>query len=245
MEARVVMAILNFGSFRRLAKPAEHGYTLFLVTLLALMVIGPIARHYGYGEISTVLLISLMLLAGLRPVTRRRQKLGVVVLLATAAMLVNWLIFATDWDWLSRVGREITCILFFGVVGAMMLRDILSRGGNVSWPLINGALSVYLLLGVVFSFVLSLLETWQPGSFLGADKFTGGDFSDFSYLSFVTLTTLGYGDITPANPVAGSVLTLEAVSGQIYLTVLVARLVGMNISAQAAPQRDPGLAVED
>ncbi len=201
------MAILNFAPFRRLAAPSEHGYTLFLITLLLLMVIEPIGHHYGYGEISTVLLISMMLLAGLRSVARRRQKLPLVLLLGSTAMLVNWLVFATEWDWLSRVGLEITGILFFGVVGVMMLRDILSRGGNVSWPLINGALSVYLLLGVVFSFVLSLLETWQPGSFLGADKFTGDDFSDFTYLSFVTLTTLGYGDITPANPVAGSVLT--------------------------------------
>jgi voltage-gated potassium channel Kch len=239
------MAFLNFGTFRRLAEPSEHGYTLFLITLLLLMVVGPIAHHYGYGEISTALLISLMLLAGLRSVARRRQKFAFVVLLATAAMLVNWLIFATDWDWLSRVGLEITCILFFGVVGVMMLRDILSQGGHVSWPLINGALSVYLLLGVVFSFVLSLLETWQPGSFFGANKFTGHGFSDFTYLSFVTLTTLGYGDITPANPVAGSLLTLEAVSGQIYLTVLVARLVGMNISASAVSRRDPALEVED
>lgn len=239
------MAILNFGPFRRLAEPSEHGYTFFLITLLLLMVIGPIAHHYGYGEISTVLLISLMLLAGLRSVARSRQKLPLVLLLGTTAMLVNWLVFATDWDWLARVGLEITGILFFGVVGVMMLRDILSRGGHVSWPLINGALSVYLLLGVVFSFVLSLLETWQPGSFFGTDKFTGDHFSDFTYLSFVTLTTLGYGDITPSNAIAGSVLTVEAVGGQIYLTVLVARLVGMNISAHVASRPDPALEVED
>jgi hypothetical protein len=74
------------------------------------------------------------------------------------------------------------------------------------------------------------LETIQPGSFSAGEILEQHQRIAFTYYSFVTLTTLGYGDINPLSPQAGTLAILEAIIGQLYLAVLIARLVGMHIS---------------
>jgi len=105
---------------------------------------------------------------------------------------------------------------------------------------ISGALSVYLLLGYFWSIVFTILETLQPGSFnlaLGGAEAAGSRaeiFKQLLYYSYITLSTLGYGDITPLSAGARSLAALEALTGQIYLAVLVARLVGLQISQRGS-----------
>jgi hypothetical protein len=233
------MALQKLKRIAHLPKPPRHGYTVLLVTLLMLMVLAPTARQLGYGDIVNSILVSMVLLAGIYAVSSRKGVIPIVVMVGLAALMVHWFVFVTDWDRLALFGAEITGILFFGLIGFLLLQDILSRKGNVSWPLINGALSVYLIMGIVFAFAYSLLHTITPDAFTGADKIDGAGFHNFVYLSYVTLTTLGYGDVTPMRPIAASLVTLEAVVGQIYLTVLVARLVGMHITAEVAELDEP------
>ncbi len=82
----------------------------------------------------------------------------------------------------------------------------------------------------MWAFVFSVLESIHPGSFAVGEVQIEAGRSLFIYYSFVTITTLGYGDITPITATANSFSFLEAVTGQIYLVVLVARLVGMHIA---------------
>ena len=91
------------------------------------------------------------------------------------------------------------------------------------------AVVIYLLIGITWSDVYAVLEHLPPGSFnlAGASAI---EVPAFTYYSFVTLTTLGYGDVTPLTDQARSLAILEAVIGQLYMTVLVARLVGLLIS---------------
>jgi hypothetical protein len=100
---------------------------------------------------------------------------------------------------------------------------------------ICGSVSVYLLLGGVFGTFYSIVHLLDPASFSGITTAFAADPSlgpnrALMYYSFVTLTTLGYGDITPVNMFARSAANLEAISGQLYLTVLVARLVGQHLA---------------
>jgi hypothetical protein len=229
---------MALSKLKRLQKPPRHGYTVLLVTLLMLMVLGPVGRQFGLGDVTNTILVSMVLMSGLYAVSRRKGMIHIVALLGLAAFMIHWFVFVTTWDTLARFGAEVTGVLFFGLIGFMLLQDILSRRGNVSWSLINGALSVYLLMGVVFAFAYSFLYTLTPDAFSSPDKIQGPGFHNFVYLSYVTLTTLGYGDITPTRPIAASLVTLEAVIGQIYLTVLVARLVGMHISAEVSELDD-------
>ena len=102
-------------------------------------------------------------------------------------------------------------------------------GGRVTTNHLLGAMSVYLLLGVTWALVLGTLHRLAPGSFAGLST---GSPSEFLYFSFVTLATLGYGDITPVNPIARMVVYLEAVVGQLYVAVLIASLVSRHVAAR-------------
>ena len=215
-----------------LALPRRHGYTGLLISLLTLMVLAPVGRKLGYGDLVSPAAVSLVLIAGLYAVSHRQGIVGIATLLALAALMVNWIIFAGEWGRLESYGAEVTGILFFGLIIVLLLQDVLGRRGGVSWPLIHGALAVYLLIGVVFAFVFALVETAIPGAISNAGSVGEGDIHQYVYFSYVTLTTVGYGDMTPVDPIAASLANLEAVIGQIYLTVLVARLVGMHITAE-------------
>jgi hypothetical protein len=116
---------------------------------------------------------------------------------------------------------------------ASILGEVL-RAGRVTADKIYGAICVYFLIGYVWTFAYAILEQVQPGSFSSQDA--PGPVAEhiarvnrMRYFSFVTLTTVGFGDILPRSSTARTLATLEAVMGQIYLAVLVARLVGLHI----------------
>jgi cytosine/uracil/thiamine/allantoin permease len=101
---------------------------------------------------------------------------------------------------------------------------------EVTRDLIVGAAVVYFLMAIMWTFIFSVVETLHPGSFTIPQGQDIQDAQYFIYYSFVTLTTLGYGDITPVTRLARSFSTLEAVMGQLYLVVQVAWLVGVHVS---------------
>jgi hypothetical protein len=105
------------------------------------------------------------------------------------------------------------------------------REGRINFHRIQGAVCVYLLLGVIWSGCYSLVIQFDPAAF-NLPASTGDDTltSRLVYFSFVTLTTVGYGDVTAVHPAARSLALLEALAGQLFPAVLLARLVGMELS---------------
>ena len=107
---------------------------------------------------------------------------------------------------------------------------------RVSGDAIFGAVCGYLLLGIIFSLLFSSIETLSPGSFRLPE--TAGtaalparlDRGVFNYYSYITLATVGYGDVTPVTPAARTLAWVEAIVGQFYLAVLVAGLVGFKVT---------------
>ena len=129
------------------------------------------------------------------------------------------------------IGRVCGILLFILVITNIL--TFIFKSEDVTIEVIYAAVLVYLLMALMWSFVYILLVLINSASFnvtLSPDQ---GYQMRFIYYSFVTITTLGYGDITPATELASSFAILEAVVGQLYLVVVVARLVGMHVSSQS------------
>jgi len=126
--------------------------------------------------------------------------------------------------------------LFFAFMIAVIL-NYLFKERQITTDVIAGAICAYFLIGLMWSSIFTILELAHPGSFKIQQSMHAESFS-FTYYSYVTLTTLGYGDITPITPQARSFSLLEAITGQIYLATLVARLVSINI-LQSMEKKSP------
>ena len=123
-------------------------------------------------------------------------------------------------------------LCFFILSAWLAIRQVLFTGA-IDTNKILGAICVYLLLGIIWAIIYTLIADINPGTFNGhKPEPWHKSFPDFIYFSFVTLTTLGYGDITPATSVSRFLTYMEAVIGQFYLAILVASLVGIRISTQ-------------
>lgn len=118
----------------------------------------------------------------------------------------------------------IACFCVLTIV--LALDQVIFSPGPVSLNRVMGALCIYLLLGTLWSLFYAFIEYLIPDAFRYPGHAPGEVISHFLYFSFVTLTTLGYGDLTPVHPVARTFAYLEAVIGQLFLAVLVAALVG-------------------
>ena len=198
-----------------------------LVSLLVLLLLYPYLEGGQTGRFVLVLLYSAIPLMGIR-VTDRSRGHWILPSLAAAPMVVfAWIsLFLADAPLL--VAFWVSAALFF-VYTTLTMFTYVVHGSEVTRDKIYAAVSVYLLLGLSWFAVYSVVETLQPGSFRGVarNSASGVAFSDLLYYSFVTLTTLGYGEITPATSQARSLAALEAVAGVLYVATFVARLIGL------------------
>ena len=143
------------------------------------------------------------------------------------------------------VGSHLLAACVFAFALYRILRGVLLN--QASGDAIFGAVCGYLLLGVIWALVYSAVETASPGSFTlsSASKtpILAGrlDRAILSYYSFITLATVGYGDVTPSTPLARTLAWIEAITGQFYLAILVAGLVGVKVTQAIKEQTPRGL----
>lgn len=214
-------------------EPRKHSYTILLISLLLLMFLGPMFEVFHHKQVVATMLISVSIAAALYAKAHHAGQMKILVVFAVVAVILRWFSLGDALDRELALASDLAGLVFFMMMTVLMLRDIILTRSSVSMDLINGALAVYLLIGVSFAFLYSAVDVIAPTSFTVSASSPGTAMDTFLYFSFVTLTTLGYGDISPVREVARSLSMTEAIIGQIYLTVLVARLVGMHI-AQAS-----------
>lgn len=196
-------------------------YTILFYTLLVTMVAAPVLTALSFNGTLIESLLAACLLAAILPVgaVRKRPYLLVVIAVVWLARLVTaWL----DHRVLSELALGLwTLIGLFAAVAALRFAIGATR---VDDEHLYAALSAYLLAGIYLGLSYWILEQMKPGTF----SFPG-HFSQASaiYFSFVTLATLGYGDIVPRADVARGIAIVEGVGGQLFLAVLVARLVSL------------------
>jgi hypothetical protein len=212
----------------------ERSLTTLLVLLaINMFILGPMIRQGARITLLRDVFFSLLLLAGLLTMTRHKMLQVVFVLFVALAILVHWvqLLFSIDrllgWDALF----SLSCVLAFT---AVVLGQV-NRKGTITGHRVLGAVAGYLLIGLSCACAYALIAYLIPGSLqtqAGSLDAAGTDFGVYSYFSIVTLTTLGYGDITAVHPVARSVVMAEALVGQLYPAILIARLVTMELETR-------------
>jgi hypothetical protein len=151
--------------------------------------------------------------------------------LAVVGIVLSMISFARS-DEVIYVFTQVWLFVFLGLATYNDLRQI-TVGDDISGNRIVGAICVYLMLGVMWSIAYAVLEFLQPGSFSGLrDAATSAWDPDWIYFSFVTMTTVGYGDVLAISTTARSIAIAEAVVGQFYIAILVAGLVSAYISTK-------------
>lgn len=213
----------------------DRGLSIFLALLvLHVFVMPALTGRTLIGRLAGDLLLSLLLLAGVVSISQRRRLLLLATICTLTAVVVrwtHWLVPAADLVFYADLASMATLSLLAIVVLAQVFRP-----GPVTGHRIRGAVAVYLLMGLIWAFAYELIAYQDAAAFAGA-VITSWEVPPWTYYSFVTLTTMGYGDITPLHPVARLLAIAEALTGQLYLAILVARLVSQAIESKSEHPR--------
>jgi Ion channel len=206
----------------------DRGLSIFLAAMVAIIVVPALGPVGLPGRLLGDALVTLMLVSGAAAVADRPRAVLIVSVIMVAALLVRWA------SWLFptadlAVWREISTLVTLVALCCVVLALVLRRG-PITTRRIEGAIAVYLLLGFSWAQAYELVALWHPGAFTGAVD--GGGSLPWTYYSFVTLTTMGYGDIMPVHPLARAGAVLEALTGQLYLTIMLARLVSLELQSR-------------
>jgi hypothetical protein len=197
---------------------------LFFLVLYGFFVY-PMAGEDGKTEPLAASSFSIVLVLGVMATTKHTVARTGMVMLAAIALASHWLHFFVR-EHPVHIISAAAAVLFFGVLAGLITARVF-REGNINIFRIYGAIAVYLVLGILWGEIYILLYLMDPAAFYFDPATQSGEppISELVYFSFTTLTTLGVGDIVPVSPVARSMATLEALVGQIYPAVLLARLV--------------------
>jgi hypothetical protein len=219
----------------RLREFVRQPFSSLLLSLILLFALGSVVTGV-VGQVVLSLLQSAVLVSGVWSVAQRARVFVVALVLGVPTFALRWLLYVLP-DQLVGLLYLLFSAAFFSVIAVAILTHVF-RQRRVTMDTISGAACVYFFMGVIFADLFALAELLHPGSFVLAEHLKADmartaheGIGVLSYFSFVTLTTLGYGDISPATSVTRSLTTLEATLGQLYLTILVARLVGLHVAA--------------
>ena len=241
MRSRVAKSFWN--------KVGEQPFGVLLAALALMMMLSPCIPFLGslWPSLSGMALLSplSLIVIGASTLTLWQRSRHHAWQMIATCLVVGMLMLGSVITHKTFLAAQLVIqIIFLGNVIRVVVRSVF-KTRNVTSDVLCGAICIYLLTGVLAGLVFVLIESLAPGSFhlMSADETTVRsqdallkDPGWLMYFSFVTLTTVGYGDIVPNSGIARSAAVLVAVTGQVLLVIQIARLVGMHV-AQTAPSR--------
>ncbi|MEM9091489.1 MAG: potassium channel family protein [Cyanobacteria bacterium P01_F01_bin.53] len=216
-------------------KHQHQKYRQLLIVLLATFVISPFFQT-GLGNILPVLLLLYTIIVIIKGFGLPRGWVvvyGAIALIASGLQIFSELSLAASYNQSFSILSQAIFVIYLGSAAYWIGQDIW-RTPDTTADTVRGGISVYLLLGFVWALLYGIVSTLEPDAF-SPPLF---EFGEDSYLkalhfSFTTLTTLGYGDIVPVSDVALVLTNLEAIIGQMYVTIFIATLVGGYLSGRS------------
>ena len=203
----------------------DEKFTFLLVFLLVYSLAAPFFEQVVALDLFMNISLSAVMLSAVFIVYQKKGSRIIILLLVLPSLLIIWVRFfvVTEQILFAAAVSQV----FFNAYMIFIIIYYIFETGLVTRNIIAAALIAYLFIGLLGANLYLLVELVYPGSFSIPHEIVLKDPSVFKYFSFVTLTTLGYGDISPISSQARSLSILEAFVGQIYLAVLIARLVGL------------------
>lgn len=212
----------------------ERGLSAMLALLVFVIFVAMPLQALGFlSPVPGAVIFTFLLLSGVAAISGRGTVTAAAGVTTLVTLGVRWAYFVSPGIALAFWGGTLG-IVSLGLVAALLLRQVF-REGPITSDRIQGAIAVYVLMGLMWGLAYQLLDLLAPGS-LRLPEARGDPHvvinHTLMYFSFVTLTTVGYGDITPVHPVARSLANAEALIGQLYPAILLGRLVSLQISAR-------------
>jgi hypothetical protein len=208
---------------------SEAILSLFLALLVSIAFVLP---SLGLGENNELLYSNLtssvMLISGVAIARRRRTLFFLASSLVAVTLAVNWIAAVIK----LGVWPDLLMLASILMLEYILLSEVFAPG-PVTRMRIQGAIAVYLLFGIGWAQAYAIIASVVPGAFTlpARDVASPGE---WFYFSYITLATVGFGDIVPAHRIARALTITEALTGQLYLAILIGRLVGMQITAEAS-----------
>ncbi len=223
--------IMNFSKY--LKKHREKRYIWLFITLGILLTASPFLVVTEAGRLTVRVLGGFSLFACAAIISPKKMFLFLAALAGVFSVCMSQPdLFGSQLQ--LHLASSIAALVFYLSTVVIISVDVVG-GGTVDRNKLCGAVCIYLLIGLLFAQMFLIMSAINPdyfkfsagGTLAGASATRQELGVDLTYFSFVTLTTMGYGDILPATPVSRMLAAMEAVVGQIYLAVLVARLVSL------------------
>ncbi len=209
----------------------DRGFSALLLLILMLFFLSPFFS-LSLGRFLISLFLILLLISGVATMTKRKLHNIVAWLVAGTALVFN-IVHDIIPNRTITGCLYLSSVAFFCLLIGVLLKQVF-RQGPVTSHRIRGAIAAYLLIGFTWTFIYALIALFVPGAFSFPQSMTAqpGDpkhQSALVYYSFVTMATLGYGDIVPVHPVARMFAISEALIGLLFPATLLARLVSLEI----------------
>lgn len=207
-------------------------FAYLLTSLLGFLLLTAILAQYPAigGDQILMFLLEATLIVGIWSLVRQRFWFitGVILIAIGAINIILDMLINHSW---APYINLIVALLFYLFTTGIAFRTLFT-GERIDLNILMGSICVYILVGISWSILYFFESLVHTAAFNGvAETSTKQQFTDLLYYSFVTLSTLGYGDITPVTPIARTLAYIEALFGQFYIAILVASFVGMHITS--------------
>jgi hypothetical protein len=208
----------------------ESGLTSLFIVLNVFLVLNMVG-DFRFGLVLTRFFLFLVLIAGILTTFSMPVIRYLCIALTMVSFPLSWMVDVWPNRSLAILDAGLV-VIYLGLLLAVVSVQVF-RSGPVTAHRICGAVVVYLLLGVMWALLYKLLVFLEPGAFQFPDSISTNQpevlRQGLNYFSFITLTTLGYGDITPVHPAAKILVMYEALIGQLYPAIILARLVSLQL----------------
>lgn len=214
----------------------KHGFSALLSLLIAFFLINPLLLNSEIGNVIMQILFSAIMVSIIYLISNKHEPLYFFVPVIIIGLSLSWYNLF-DFSFIRQIFAFIVNLIFI-VSAVITIARFVLKYKAIDFNLIVGALCIYIMMAIAWGLLFTMLELIMPGSFKGTLLYPEDDsalsqvnstFTSLIYFSVVTITTLGYGDISPTTIFARSLALLEVLFGVFYLGITISTLIGLRL----------------